>query len=121
MNPRKKLNIKRNRRAARTGATVFGTAERPRLSVHRTNRYFYAQLIDDEKGRTIVAATNAVKSSMKSAKVAKSASAFSMGELLAKKAMEKGITKAVFDRGAYKFHGRVKSFADGVKKAGLTI
>jgi large subunit ribosomal protein L18 len=121
MNPRKKLNEKRIRRANRTGMVIFGTSERPRLSVHRTNRYFYAQLIDDEKHKTIVSASNAVKAAAKGTKVAKAAGAFSVGESLGKKASEKGIKKAVFDRGAYKFHGRVKSFADGIKKAGLTI
>lgn len=121
MNPRKKLNEKRMRRGNRVGMAIFGTADRPRLSVHRTNRYFYAQLIDDEKHKTIASASNAAKVAAKGSKVVKAAGAYSVGEALGKKAIEKGIKKAVFDRGEYKFHGRVKSFADGVKKAGLTI
>ena len=121
MNPRKKLNNKRIRRGTRVSAPLKGTAERPRLSVHRTNRYFYAQLIDDEAGRTVVSVSSVTASGAKGAKVPKSAGAFAIGEALAKKAIEKGIKKALFDRGSYKFHGRVKSFADGAKKAGLRL
>ncbi len=120
----KKLNVKRSRRAARTRAKITGTAERPRLAVRRSNRYFYAQLIDDAKGHTIVSASSfslggAAASGGK--KTTKSENAFAIGELLGKKAKEKGIGAAVFDRRSYKFHGRVKSFVDGAKKSGLTI
>ena len=114
-----KLNEKRIRRGARTRAVLHGTASRPRLSVFRSNRYFYAQLIDDAKGVTIVAAGSMPPKAKMSVK--KSNDAFSVGEMLGKKAVEKGITKAIFDRGSYKFHGRVKQFAEGAKKAGLTL
>jgi large subunit ribosomal protein L18 len=119
----KKLNQKRIRRVARTRAAIFGTAMRPRLTVRRSNRYFYAQLIDDEKGNTLVSASSFMieKASKKANKKTKTANAFSVGELIGKKAIEKGITSAVFDRRSYRFHGRVKSFVDGVKKGGLII
>ncbi len=120
MNAAKKLNNKRTRRAIRTRARIEGTAERPRLAVRRSNRYFYAQLIDDMKGHTIASAssTMAKKAAGKTTKIADS---FAVGEMLGKKALEKGIKAAVFDRRSYKFHGRVKSFVEGAKQAGLTI
>jgi large subunit ribosomal protein L18 len=113
----KKLNAKRARRAKRSGVRMVGTTERPRLTVHRTNRFMYAQLIDDTKHETIASASNAKAKE----KVAKSAGAFAVGETLAKKALEKGIKTVVFDRRSYKFHGRVKNVADGAKKGGLKI
>ena len=114
MKPRKKLNQKRIRRAHRTKSVINGTAARPRLAVHRSNRFFYAQLIDDVKGHTLIAIAS-------SGKGKKSEDAFAAGESLGAKAKEKGIKTAVFDRRSYKFHGRVKAFADGAKKAGLKI
>ena len=113
----KKLNNKRKRRANRSGARMIGSTERPRLAVHRTNRFMYAQIIDDSKHQTLAAASNV---HMKE-KAAKSAGAFAVGEAIGKKAIEKGIKAVVFDRRAYKFHGRVKSVAEGAKKAGLKI
>lgn len=120
MKAQKKLNAKRARRTARTKATMRGTKERPRLAVRRSNRYFYAQLIDDVKGNTLVAVSS-LGVGKGAEKKTKSVDAFTVGELLGKKAKEKGITVAVFDRRSYKFHGRVKSFADGAKKGGLKI
>lgn len=108
------------RRGARSRAPLMGTATRPRLAVRRSNRYFYAQLIDDVKGHTLLSASSAVLTKAGS-KTTKVATAFSVGEELGKKAAEKGIKKVIFDRGSYKFHGRVKSFADGIKKGGLII
>ena len=127
MNSRKKLNHKKGQRIGRVRAVIKGTAERPRLVVNRTNRYFYAQLIDDVKGATLFSVTNlggkksagAVKTAGE--KKTKTEQAFAIGETLAKKAVEKGIASAVFDRRSYQFHGRVKSFADGAKKGGLKI
>jgi len=121
MNSRKKLNTKRKRRTARTRKAIVGTTDRPRLAVRRSNRYFYAQLIDDMKGFTLVSASsNRVASAAGAkAKSGKMADAFAVGEALGKKAVEKGIHAAVFDRRSYKFHGRVKQFAEGAKKAGL--
>jgi large subunit ribosomal protein L18 len=118
----KKLNQKRIRRVARTRAAISGTALRPRLTVRRSNRYFYAQLVDDVKGNTLASASSfTIEKAAKGAKVTKTANAFLVGELIGKKAIEKGIKSAVFDRRSYKFHGRVKSFVDGAKKGGLTI
>jgi large subunit ribosomal protein L18 len=118
MNARKKLNQKRTRRAARSSARIFGTSDRPRLAVHRTNRFIYAELIDDTKGFTLAAASNV---GVKSEKKTKVAAAETVGEMIGKKAVAQGITKAVFDRRSYRFHGRVKSLAEGAKKAGLLI
>lgn len=115
----KKLNQKRIRRVARVRATISGTAARPRLTVRRSNRYFYAQLIDDVKGNTLLSASSF--SLGKAGKMNKTQSAGMVGELIGRKATEKGIKSAVFDRRSYKFHGRVKSFVDGAKKGGLTI
>jgi len=119
----KKLNQKRMRRVARTRAAISGTAERPRRTVRRSNRYFYAQLVDDVKGNTLISASSftLLKEEKAAGKATKTVNAFSVGELIGKKAIEKGIKVAVFDRRSYKFHGRVKSFVDGAKKSGLTI
>lgn len=116
----KKLNQKRMRRVARTRAAISGTAARPRLTVRRSNRYFYAQLVDDVKGHTLLSASSlSIASAGKTGN--KTANAFSVGEFIGKKARELGIASAVFDRRSYKFHGRVKSFVDGAKKGGLKI
>jgi large subunit ribosomal protein L18 len=117
MNKIKHLNHKKSQRIGRVRAMISGTSERPRLVVHRTNRYFYAQLVDDVKHHTLFSISNlGGKATGK-----KSEQAAAIGELLAKKAIEKGIKQVVFDRRSYQFHGRVKSFADGAKKGGLTI
>lgn len=100
--------------------TLHGTAAAPRLIVNRSNRYVYAQLIDDDKGHTLVAVSSFGKGAG-AAKGTKSTQAFAAGEALAKKAVEQGITRAVFDRREAKFHGRVKQFAEGAKKGGLQI
>lgn len=122
MNPVKKLNKIRIRRAIRARSRISGTAERPRLAVRRSNRYFYAQLIDDVKGHTIVSASSfAVKKEGLKKSLKKAEDSFAVGELLGKKATEKGIASAVFDRRSYKFHGRVKQFVEGAKQAGLKI
>ncbi len=113
------------RRVNRTRAVISGTAERPRLTVRRTNRYFYAQLVDDIKGNTIASASSFTLQKEVKGKITKvgnkTANAFSVGEVIGKKAKDKGIASAVFDRRSYKFHGRVKSFVDGAKKGGLKI
>ena len=118
----KKLNQKRMRRVARTRAVISGTAVRPRLDLRRSNRYFYAQLIDDMKGKSIVSASSfSLWRKAPCKRKIKTTNAFAVGELIGKKAVEKGVKSAVFDRRSYKFHGRVKSFVDGAKKGGLTI
>ena len=101
---------------------VFGTAERPRLSVFRSNRHVYAQLIDDTAGVTLVAAgtrDKGLREPLSGGGNRKAAEA--VGELLAKKALDVGIKCACFDRGPYRYHGRVKSLADAARKAGLAF
>jgi len=106
---------KRDIRHKRVRAKIKGTAERPRLCVFRTPKHIYAQLIDDEKGKTILSISDA-KTAKKETKVS---SANEVGKLIAKKAVEKKITQVVFDRGGYKYHGRIKALADGARKGGL--
>jgi large subunit ribosomal protein L18 len=97
---------------------VAGTAERPRLSVYRSNRGLFAQLIDDEEGRTLAAVTW-IEPELRSLKSMEQATR--AGELLAGRAKEAGIEACVFDRGGYKYHGRVKALADGARSGGLTF
>ena len=104
----------------RTRARIFGTAAVPRLSVFRSNRLSYVQLIDDDKGHTL-AAVSANDLSAADRKKPKVAQAYAMGELLAEKAHAAGIAKAVFDRGAYRYHGRVAAVAEGARKGGLAL
>jgi large subunit ribosomal protein L18 len=120
MNTQKNLNKVRARRKMRSRARISGTKKRPRLAVFRSNAALYAQLIDDESGRTLVSAsTRHVKSS--GTKIAKSAAAREAGKILAAKAKEAGITKATFDRRGYKYHGRVRALAEGAREGGLKI
>lgn len=101
---------------------VFGTAERPRLSVFRSNRQIYAQLIDDTAGATLVAASSMTKVMRDQlARAGNRKAAEAVGEVLAKKALDVGIKYVCFDRGSYKYHGRVKSLADAARKAGLVF
>ncbi len=114
---RKKL---RRRRHLRVRKKVFGTPERPRLCVFRSNKHIYAQIIDDTVGRTLVAASTLDKDLRdKLEKTWNKEAAREVGKLIGKRALEKGITTVVFDRGGYKYHGRVKELADGAREAGL--
>lgn len=108
------------RRKRRVRAKVSGTAERPRLAVHRTNAHIYAQVIDDVDGKTICAASTLDPEFRATGKVGsnKEAAEF-VGELVAKRAVEEGITEVTFDRGGRIYHGRVKALADGARNAGL--
>lgn len=122
MNKRKITNKTRIRRKKRTKAKIFGTAGAPRLSVFRSNLYSYAQLINDENGFTLVSAsTKEIKKAGAKEKGVKVSLSKALGEIIAKKALEKGIKKAVFDRGRYKYHGRVKAVAEGARQAGLKM
>ena len=114
----KKAGLERRKRRVR--AKVSGTAERPRLSVHRTNANIYAQVINDVKGTTLCSASTIDPEFRATGKVAsnKDAAAF-VGELVGKRAVEKGITEVVFDRGGRLYHGRVQALADGARNAGL--
>jgi large subunit ribosomal protein L18 len=107
---------KRLRRRRRVRAKIRGSAERPRLSVYRSNRGVFAQLIDDEAGRTIAAVnwTEGDLRGMSSMDQAKKA-----GELIAKRAIDAKVETVVFDRGGYRYHGRVKALAEGAREGGL--
>ena len=107
---------KRIRRHTRVRGKVSGTAEVPRLTVYKSLKHMYAQLIDDVAGETIVSAKD---TEMKGATMTKTDMAFKVGELIAAKALKAGVSKVVFDKGGFKFHGRVKAVADGARKAGL--
>ncbi|BDG45563.1 MULTISPECIES: 50S ribosomal protein L18 [Parageobacillus] len=111
-------NAVRKRRHARVRKKIFGTAERPRLNVFRSNKHIYAQIIDDMKAVTLVSASTLDKEfdleSTGNIEAAKK-----VGELVAKRALAKGIKKVVFDRGGYLYHGRVKALADAAREAGL--
>ena len=106
----------RLRRRRRVRARIVGTAERPRLSVYRSNRGVFAQLIDDGKGHT-VAAVNWIEPDLR--KLAAGDQAKKAGELLAERAKAAGVESCVFDRGGYRFHGRVKALAEGAREGGL--
>jgi large subunit ribosomal protein L18 len=107
---------RRLKRRRRVRAKVRGSAERPRISVFRSNRGIFAQLIDDDAGRTL-AAVNWTESELRS--LSRMEQARRAGALLAERATAAGIKGAVFDRGGYKYHGRVKALADGAREGGL--
>ena len=107
---------RRLRRRRRVRSRVTGTAERPRLSVFRSNKGVFAQLIDDRAGHTL-AAVNWIEPELKS--LTASAQAKRAGELLAERAKAAGVETCVFDRGGYKYHGRVKALAEGAREGGL--
>jgi large subunit ribosomal protein L18 len=107
----------RERIHRRIRSKVQGTAERPRLAVYRSVAHIYAQIIDDQAGRTLVSASTVEKSNR--AKGGNVAAAKAIGKLAAERAKEKGIQKVVFDRGGYLYHGRVKALADAAREAGL--
>ena len=108
---------KRIRRHKRVRAKISGTKERPRLCIFKSTKYIYAQLIDDERGKTLVAASSRELKKVKNAK--KVDLAKEVGKLIAKKAKDKKIEKVVFDRGGYQYHGRVKAVAEGAREEGL--
>jgi large subunit ribosomal protein L18 len=108
----------RLRRRRRVRAKVSGTAERPRISVFRSNRGIFAQLIDDDAGRTL-AAVNWTEPELRALSGIDQAKR--VGELIAERAKAAGITTVVFDRGGYQYHGRVKALADGAREGGLQL
>jgi len=131
----KKLALKR--RHQRVRVKIKGTKTRPRISVFRSNKHIYAQLIDDEKGQTLISASDfeikkpATTESQKNSEIqrlqasesqglqGKAAVAHEVGQLLAAKALKQKIHQVVFDRGGYKYHGRIKALADGARAGGL--
>jgi large subunit ribosomal protein L18 len=107
---------RRLRRRRRVRARIVGSSERPRLSVYRSNRGVFAQLVDDAAGRTL-AAVNWTEPELR--KLSASEQAKRAGELLAERAKSAGVETCVFDRGGYQFHGRVKALAEGAREGGL--
>ena len=113
-------NADRLKRHERVRNKISGTAERPRLSVYRSLNHIYAQIIDDVAGNTLVACSTVEKAIAESVKdLTKKEAAKVVGSEVAKRALEKGITEVVFDRGGYLYTGRVKELADGARAAGL--
>jgi large subunit ribosomal protein L18 len=108
----------RLKRRRRVRAKITGTAERPRISVFRSNRGIAAQLVDDVAGHTLAAVTWTEAPLRDKAPMQQASDA---GKLLAERAQAAGISVAVFDRGGYQYHGRVKAFAEGVREGGLTV
>jgi large subunit ribosomal protein L18 len=108
----------RLKRRHRVRAKVSGTAERPRISVFRSNRGIHAQLIDDINGRTL-AAVSWTEGDLRGLRPMEQAG--KAGELLAERAKAAGVDSALFDRGGYRYHGKVKAFADGVREGGLKV
>ncbi len=111
----------RERRHARLRKRVFGTAERPRLAVYRSHQHIYAQIINDEQGHTLVAAST-LEAEVRGAGeeyLGNSDAARKIGERIAQKAREKGIEQVVFDRGGNRYHGRVAALADAAREHGL--
>ena len=109
-------NQSRKRRATRVRSKVRGTAERPRLSVFRSNRSIWAQVIDDSAGRTLASAGSA---HVTENSLSKKDQAATVGAILAERAKAAGVGRVVFDRGPYLYHGRVKALADGAREGGL--
>lgn len=110
----------RRRRHRRVRKKIEGTAERPRLAVFRSNRHMYAQLIDDVAGRTLVSSAT-VDKDVEADRTATVDAAREVGRLLAERAKAAGIEEAVFDRGGFRYHGRVAAVADGARDAGLGL
>ncbi|MFZ0039910.1 MAG: 50S ribosomal protein L18 [Solirubrobacteraceae bacterium] len=108
----------RLKRRRRVRAKVRGSAERPRISVFRSNRGIFAQLIDDDSGRTL-ASVNWTEDELR--KLDPTEQALQAGKLLAQRAQSAGVSTAVFDRGGYQYHGRVKALAEGAREGGLTV
>ena len=109
-------DIIRQRIHKRIRQRVRGTPERPRLAVFRSLKHIYAQVIDDVKGHTVVAASSAEENGKNGGNVA---GAMKIGQLVAERAKDKGVKAVVFDRGGYLYHGRVKALAEAARKAGL--
>ena len=110
----------RVRRHLRVRKKVTGSASRPRLVVNRSARHMFAQIVDDSAGRTLAAAST-LDSAIRAAEGDKTAKARRVGELLAQRAAQAGITTVVFDRGGYRYHGRIAALADGAREGGLNL
>jgi len=120
MNKDKTKHLNRHKRHARVRAKIFGTAKKPRASVFKSNRHIFVQLIDDVKHKTIISSKIVVTTKTK-IKGSKTEKALEIGKIVADKAKEAGISQVVFDRGGYKYHGRVKAIAEGLRAGGLKL
>ncbi len=119
MNIRQQARLKRKKRIRKK---IYGTSERPRLSVFRSSRHIYAQIIDDTAGRTLVAASTVDQQTKDTPKFEnKVAAANFVGKLVGERALNQGIKKVVFDRNGFLYHGRVKSLSEGARKTGLVF
>lgn len=118
LNPQKIKKNKKDRRRARVRAKIFGTAQRPRLSVFKSLKHIEVQLIDDSRGKTLVSANDRENKSSRQ-KSTKTERALAVGKSIAQKATDKKIKTCVFDKASYKYHGRVKAVADGAREGGL--
>ncbi len=118
MNVNKKKREKRLRRHRRVRGRVHGTAERPRLAVFRSNRQVYCQVINDEDGKTLASASS-LGGDVKGSGKGNSDEAAQVGTKIAEKCKELGVTTVTFDRGGFRYHGRVKALADAARKGGL--
>ena len=120
---KKSTRLQRERRHRRVRKKIWGTAERPRLVVHRSLKHIEGQLVDDDAGATLLGlstnSTEVQEMDLEEKDHRKVAEARAAGKRLAERAREAGIDAAVFDRGGYKYHGRVKAFADGAREGGL--
>lgn len=116
MSTQSSSNLTRERRAVRVRSRVRGTAERPRLSVFRSNKAIWAQVIDDTSGHTLAGAGSV---HLSGEGLSKTDQAAKVGELIAERAKAAGVERVVFDRGSYLYHGRVKALADGARRGGL--
>lgn len=112
--------VNRTRRHIRGRAKIAGTAARPRVTVFKSNKHVFVQFIDDTVGKTLISSKviSGTKSTMKGTKTEK---AFAIGTILAKKAKDMGITKVVFDKAGFKYHGRVKAVAEALRAGGITV
>jgi large subunit ribosomal protein L18 len=109
------------KRAKRVRAKMHGTAEKPRLSVFRSNKYIFLQAIDDSAGKTLASASDLVARKAKAAKHTKTESATAAAQAIAAKLQKANITALIFDRGAYKYHGRVKAVAEELRAQGMKV
>ncbi|MDO8643528.1 MAG: 50S ribosomal protein L18 [bacterium] len=111
--------VARGHRKSRIRKKISGTSERPRLSVYRSLKNIFVQIIDDHAGKTLVAASTSAKDFGEKENAGNVKGAKALGQLVAKKALAKGIGQVVFDRGGFLYHGRVKALADGVREGGV--
>lgn len=116
---KKLLNMQRRRRKLRVRGALHGTAERPRLTVFRSHKHIYCQLIDDDAGRTLASASTRDRGLRSHKYGGNKAVAASIGKALAERALAEGVSRACFDRGLYKYHGRVQALAEAAREAGL--